>query len=339
MTVPIHMPGALSEIFGRGATSIKVTGRENLTFAGESRRVSDFRANESGRGQSLFPRLDMKQDLQVKLEGTIGDKVHVQVDHNSAGIGADANRINIYYQGYDDDIVRRIDLGGTNLSLPGSGLVSYAGGGHQGLFGIKSELRLGGMELHVIASKEQADVQTGNFSPSGGTANTVTLTENGFIRDRCFFYEKPDPESVALYKSYGIEPSLLYDETQKGNIRVFVDDQNASTMLNVPSPVSRWPNCPRASAPTRCSAAWNAAPGERRFPVSTAEGHWREVRGGGTGLDSAAGRHARRGRIRQLVLGFYLQRTSSGQQRRHRHRHQRSQPDSGPSDRSCCPRW
>src|SRR5438093_844958 len=53
LVVPIHMKGPLSEFFGRGATNIKVTGRENIAFAGESRRVSPFIETERGRGQGL----------------------------------------------------------------------------------------------------------------------------------------------------------------------------------------------------------------------------------------------------------------------------------------------
>lgn len=235
VTVPIHMPGALAEVFGRGATNIKVTGRENISFAGESRRVSPFIASEQGRGQSLFPRLDMKQDLQVKLEGTIGDKVHVEVDHNSSGFGADANRINIYYEGYDDDIVRRVDLGGTNLNLPGSNLVSFSGGA-RGLFGVKSVMRFGGVDLTMIASKEEADVETRTLTPSGGTPRPVLIAENSYARDRFFFYERPDAGGVR-WSTYGLDPGgldsggqfvpgQLFDENRIPNFHVFVDDQN-----------------------------------------------------------------------------------------------------------------
>jgi hypothetical protein len=231
VTVPIRMKGALAEVFGRGATNLKVTGRENISFAGESRRVQPFIAGEQGRGQSLFPSLEMNQDLQVKLEGTIGDKVHVSVDHNSAGFGFDANKLLIYYEGYEDDIVRRVDMGGTNLSLPGSNLVSFSGGGAKGLFGIKTVMRLGGLDLTMIASKEEAEVETRTLTPTGGTPRVLPLLDNGFARDRFFFYERPDTVSVPLYATYGIDPGLLIDETRAQSFRVFVDDQNPSTEL------------------------------------------------------------------------------------------------------------
>ena len=230
VTAPFQMPsGALSEIFGRGATSIKVTGRENISFGGESRKVTPFVSGEQGRGQSLFPRLDMQQELQVKLDGTIGDKVHVQVDHNSAGFGVDANRINIYYEGYEDDIVRRIDLGGTNLALPGSGLVSFSGG-HSGLFGIKSTLRFGGLDLTMIASKEEAEVETRTVTPGGSSSRPVAIAENRYERDRFYFYEIPDVTGTQFYESWGIDPALLLEDSETANLRVFRDNQRGDSI-------------------------------------------------------------------------------------------------------------
>lgn len=282
VTVPIRMPGVLSEFFGRGATNIKVTGRENISFAGESRTVSPFLAGEQGRGQSIFPRLDMKQELQVKLDGTIGDKVHVQVDHNSAGFGADANRINIYYEGYDDDILRRIDLGGTNLSLPGSNLVSFSGG-HQGLFGIKTTMRLGGLDLTMIASKEEADVETRTVTPSGGAARPVQIEERSFLRDQFFFYSRPDTTGETFEGTYGIDPDSLFLDSTAPNIRVFVDTQDPTTQ-----PQRNYRGFAVAdlatSNETQMVDAYNNANSNSRFPVPGAagtvpgdNGYWKEI--------------------------------------------------------------
>jgi hypothetical protein len=289
VVVPITMPGALSEVFGRGATSIKVTGRENLSFAGESRRQSNFIANESGRGQSLFPRLDMKQELQVKLEGTIGDKVHVQVDHNSQGFGADANRINIYYQGYDDDIVRRVDLGGTNLALPGSNLVSFSGG-HKGLFGIKTEMWLGSVKITSIASKEEAEVQTQSITPQGGTPRATIVNENGYARDRFFFYQRPsfDYTSFGSYLTYGIDITTLVDKAEENTIRIFVDTQDTAT-----EPQRDWRGFAVADLPVGADSAaarqlYTTAAPETRYPANrpaadgtpnnfATSGRWKEI--------------------------------------------------------------
>lgn len=309
VNVPIHMKGALSEFFGRGATSIKVTGRENISFAGESRVVSPFIESERGRGQSLFPRLDMKQELQVKLDGTIGDKVHVQVDHNSSGFGADANRINIYYEGYDDDILRRIDLGGTSLSLPGSNLVSFSGG-HKGLFGIKSTLRLGGLDFTMIASKEEADVESRTLNPSGGTARPSIIAENAFARDRFFFMDRPDTTGLTNVFSYGIPIDSLLDEAAAPNISVFIDTQDSNqgqrpyTGFAVADLFSK----SEASMLAQYGAAgptgrWPANPPSTGIPG--ADGLWKRVDADDIGFVKLEFSDAT-GVTRRRILGFYF---------------------------------
>jgi len=311
VNVPIHMPGPLSEFFGRGATNIKVTGRENISFAGESRVISPFIESERGRGQSLFPRLDMKQELQVKLDGTIGDKVHVQVDHNSSGFGADANRINIYYEGYDDDILRRVDLGGTNLSLPGSSLVSFSGG-HRGLFGVKSIMRFSGLDFTMIASKEEADVETRTLNPSGGAARPSIIAENAFARDRFFFMEHPDTTGTTNEFSYGIPIDSLFDESLSQNIRVFIDTQDLNTLQRP------YKGFAVADLSTKNEAAmvaaYTAAGPTGRFPENPPRegngnpgdnGFWKAVDPDDIGfvkLESSD----ETGRTRKRLLGFYF---------------------------------
>jgi hypothetical protein len=130
--IPLPMPRQLESIFGPGdKTHINISGREEITFAGESRRISPFIGVEGRQSQSLFPSLDMKQQLDVTLTGSIGDKVNIRVDHSSQAMSDDANKIQLNYVGYEDDVIKRVDLGNTSLSLPGSQLVSFSDRQHR----------------------------------------------------------------------------------------------------------------------------------------------------------------------------------------------------------------
>jgi hypothetical protein len=312
MTVVNSLPGPLSTVFGRDATTIRVTGRESISFAGESRRVKPFIRNEQGRGQSLFPRLDMEQDLQVKLDGTIGGKVHLAVDHNSSAFGFDANRINIWYEGYEDDIIRRIDLGGTNLNLPGSNLVSFSGGS-QGLFGVKTDLRLGGLELTMIASKEETETETRSLTPTGGSSSELPIDEGRYARDRFFFYEIPDTASVALYPFYGISPDRLFEQSGTALFHVFIDDRQPATLSDRPYvgyAIADLPPGLNAGesdllfAQTNNLARWPQVASDE--DPTTARANWRRLDPDEVGyvfLDVGAD---------QLVLGFYLRRGQLG---------------------------
>jgi hypothetical protein len=197
--IPLPMPSQLESIFGPGdKTHIDISGREEITFAGESRRIEPFIGVEGQQKQSLFPQLDMEQKLSVTLSGTIGDKVFVQVDHSSEQTLDNNNKVQLWYEGYEDDVIKRVDLGNTNLSLSGSNLISFSSAS-TGLFGVKVLAEIGSTEMTVIASKQEGETSGASFSPtSGGLGQTErrTIRDIDYIRDKYFWLN--DPKSFAL---------------------------------------------------------------------------------------------------------------------------------------------
>ncbi|UCG53134.1 MAG: cell surface protein SprA [Candidatus Latescibacterota bacterium] len=194
VSIPLPLPGAVERIIGKGEkTNIDISGRESITFSGESRRVDPFVGVEGQQKQSLFPSLDMKQELDVRLQGQIGEKINIQVDHTSSALAAEANRIRLNYEGFDDDIVKLVELGNTSLSLPGSQLVSFSTAS-QGLFGVKALAQVGAMDITMIASKEEGEVSRASFSPRGGTIGQMeerTISDLNFIANTFFFLDPP----------------------------------------------------------------------------------------------------------------------------------------------------
>src|SRR5262249_57512343 len=95
-----------------------------------------------GQRKSLFPSLDMQQDLDIRLEGQLSDRVKVNLLQNSANQVPLANRIAINYRGEEDDFVQALDLGNPSLSLPRPHYPSY-NGKNEGLFGVKFASRIG----------------------------------------------------------------------------------------------------------------------------------------------------------------------------------------------------
>ena len=193
--IPLPMPSQLESIFGPGdKTHINISGREEITFAGESRRVDPFIGVEGQQKQSLFPSLDMEQKLDVTLTGTIGDKVFIEVDHSSEPLLNKGNNIQLYYVGYEDDVIKRVDLGNTNLSLTGSNLLSFSTSS-TGLFGVKMLAEIGSTELTVIASKKEGETSTSSFSPTGGGGLGQTeqrvIRDIDYVKNQYFYFDNP----------------------------------------------------------------------------------------------------------------------------------------------------
>lgn len=218
INIPLALPKSIERVVGRGEKSnITVTGRETISFSGETTRNSNFITDESGRGQPLFPRLEMKQELQVKLNGTVGEKVHVEVENNSLAVGDEANRIRIRYEGDDDEIVELVEMGDTQLSLPSSGLVSYSTQ-NKGLFGVKMQGHLGALDFTAIASKQEGEVSSRNFNNTGQEVQTDFKRDTDFIANRFFFLDDPatpgsfyrwlvDEGTLQVFVSTGIAPN------------------------------------------------------------------------------------------------------------------------------------
>lgn len=186
-------------------SELKVGGSEKITFGGR-RDYSPERQQVETYRQSAFPDLQMKQELQVNLEGIVAKKVHVLVDQNSKRESDLKNTIRINYQGDEDEVVKSIEAGNTDISLPGTQFVGFSGT-HKGLFGIKAQAELGGLQLTGIASKEEGKSEKASFVGKS-KIDTVNIEDWRFASRQFFFI--------------GLQPG---DSLVPKSLRVFISTQ------------------------------------------------------------------------------------------------------------------
>ncbi len=202
--IPINLPNPIEKVIGQGA-NLRVTGSEQITFGGQTRYRLNEPLTEYGR-RSRFPTLDMKQHLKINLEGTVGQKIHVTVHHDSDIETPLENRIKLRYEGDDDEIVQKIEMGNTNLTIPGSQFVSYSGK-QEGLFGAKMLAKLGPLDITAIASKQEGRTAAATFRPN--VRDSVVLDDIDFVRNKYFFLMDP----------YDVDPSKTFSE-----VELYIDD-------------------------------------------------------------------------------------------------------------------
>ncbi len=234
LTIPIKLPRTLEKIIGRGEkTRIKITGRERIAITGESTVVKPFVANERVSSQSLFPSLDMEQELQINLSGVIGEKIIIEVDHNSAQIGPDATNIKLMYQGTEDEVIKTIESGDVGLTLPGATLLGY-NSSSSGLFGIKVTGQFGRADFTVVASKQKAESSSKVFNATGGQVTDHSVFSSNYINNRFFRLDLPgtaepngrrtgeriDLTSIKIFKFLGTG-ELRGDDIS--NVAVYID--------------------------------------------------------------------------------------------------------------------
>lgn len=134
--------------------------KPKLTINGSYKLVTAG-SRKSGSGvpytQSWFPSLTLDQQPAFAVKGTIGRLIQVEIN-SEEGLGSNLrDQMKISYRGegdeLEDDIIQEIEAGNTSLSLTGTNLTGYTES-HRGLFGLKTRMKIGNLEITTIASQE-----------------------------------------------------------------------------------------------------------------------------------------------------------------------------------------
>lgn len=165
--VTFEIPGgnqsAIADIFGTGEVDLRVNGQANIDL-GFDYQTNELQEAATGQAGSLNP--DFGQELLLGITGTIGDKLQINVNYDTQNQFDFENQVSLVYDGYDDDIIQRIEAGNVFLQTP-SELIR----GGQRLFGLRTDLRFGGLGLTAVAS--QQDAESDALEIEGGTQTTA----------------------------------------------------------------------------------------------------------------------------------------------------------------------
>lgn len=216
LPIPVQLPTRLRGFLGPGGPALNVSGSESIRLSGTSNWTNQ-QTGLLGQRQSLFPSLDMQQDLDIRLEGQLSDRVKVNLLQNSANQIPLANRIAINYRGDEDDVIQSLDLGNTSLSLPGTQYVSYSGK-NEGLFGVKLASRVGPLDLTVLASKQEGRSERSSYS-GGASKISREYPDYDYIKGQYFLFYDPND-------------GVIYD-IQDASVSVYLDDGNYGNDINV----------------------------------------------------------------------------------------------------------
>ncbi len=215
LKVEVELPPELQGFIGTGGAGLSVTGSYKITLSGRS----EWSDREAFYG-SKWPQLQMEQESNFRITGTIGSKIKVQVDQDSKRETDLENTINIKYTGEEDDVVQSIEAGNTTLSLTGPSLIGYSER-IQGLFGIKGIFQIGDWNITAIASQEKANTQTITVHPSA--QSTKNHIYDWQYKARTYFWLgseytdwNSDGDSIVFFRAY-----VAYDSTATNPNSVF----------------------------------------------------------------------------------------------------------------------
>ena len=164
--ITIATPKIKSETFRRvfGGDNLSLNVKGQITIDGGMRHEKRSQVKTAvNRGPNT--NFQMKQTQQFTVEGKIGENVSVFVDQDSERPFEFDNAFKLNYSSDEDGIIKRIEAGNVSLSLPSTRFVTFSAR-NSGLFGFKSEMQVGKLNLTAIASMEKG--QKKKLSLTGG---------------------------------------------------------------------------------------------------------------------------------------------------------------------------
>ncbi len=171
--------GAADKVFGPGGVQIKTQGSAELIFGFKSNTIQNPALTERMRTSNIF---DFNEKIQMNVTGSVGDKVNFGLNYNTeSSFDFDQKMVKLAYKGKEDDIIKNIEAG--NVSMP---LTSSLITGSTALFGIKTELQFGKLNVTAIASQQNSQTQT--VSSQGGAQTTkFDIAIDNYDDNRHFF--------------------------------------------------------------------------------------------------------------------------------------------------------
>ena len=140
---------ALDMIFGSNVVNIQPQGSAELIFGINTVKNERPDIQEELRRTTTF---DFQEKIQMNVTGTIGDRVRLGINYNTEAMFEFENQTKLEYSGSEDEIIKRIEAGNVTLPLPGS-LIT----GSQSLFGLKTELQFGNLNVTSVFSQQKGE--------------------------------------------------------------------------------------------------------------------------------------------------------------------------------------
>jgi hypothetical protein len=117
----------------------------------------------------------------MNVTGQIGEKMKITTNYNTEAQFDFENQVKLDYTGKDDEIIRKIEAG--NVSLPlSSSLIT----GSQALFGLKTQLQFGRLNVTSIFSQQKSQQREITIS-NGSQQNEFTISADNYETNKHYF--------------------------------------------------------------------------------------------------------------------------------------------------------
>ena len=169
---------SFNRIFGGNTINIQPQGYVEVSFGYQVNKTDNPSIPERLR---KVPTFDFDEKIQMNVTGQIGTKMNMRVNYNTEATFDYENKMNLEYTGDEDEILRRIEAGNVSLPLNGS-LIT----GASNLFGVKSEMQFGKLNVTTIFSQHKGESKTVE-TEGGAQVATFEISAADYDANRHFF--------------------------------------------------------------------------------------------------------------------------------------------------------
>ncbi len=221
----INIPGgkksAFTTIFGKPEVNLSVTGTANMNIGATIQKTADpsLPPDQQKRVDPTF-----NQNLKLNIQGSIGDKLKINTDWDTERPFDYQNRLKIQYQGYEDEILKSIELGNVSMET-GNSLIR--GGG--ALFGIKSQAKVGPLKVTTVLSQQQGKGNTQTIT-GGSQEQPININPADYEDNRHFFV---DFYSLENFQSAISDPQIQTALYNFSNIKIYKLDVGRTNVTDV----------------------------------------------------------------------------------------------------------
>lgn len=174
----IYISESLDRIFGGNFIDLQVNGFVNLDFGGKFQKIENpsipIRQQRNGG-------FNYDQQINLNINGVVGEKLKISANFDNNNTFDFQNNLKLDYTGYDEEIVRKIEVG--NVSMPVKNSLLR---GAQSLFGLKTQLQFGKLSLTGILSRQQGKSESIKLD-NGFQGKEFQILGSDYDRNRHFF--------------------------------------------------------------------------------------------------------------------------------------------------------
>ena len=208
---------ALGKVFGSDLVEIRPQGMAEIRFGGRYQYVEN--PGIPVRNQKTFA-FDFGQRIQMNVKGKIGDRLELGVNYDTEASFAFDNQMKLDFEGEEDDIIKRLEMGNINMPL-NSSLIT----GAQSLFGLKGQFQFGNTTVTTVFSEQRSQSQSINVQ-GGGTTTEFYIQGDQYEANRHYFLAQFFREH---YEEYLENMPLVTSPVQITKVEVWVTNERSST--------------------------------------------------------------------------------------------------------------